>query len=323
MAKNQVIAGDYQQKRVIGANGVIGILLGFGKIVNLDQTTVESYEHKSEDHKKGTHVVSIEFKDGKKSLVEIDGNVYKALLQAMFKTSTSSAPGQGTINSSVPTNNKGCRKGCLIFIVAAIVVIIGTIILVSNMAKNPEKYNTAPKDKITRELNITSEQGGVVIKTLASVGINEDVTIKHDEVLDNAHFEGEKGYRLSNRDASNIILYMNTDGSIYNIRYGDNDLYTKDKVISKLNEYIVTSMEKAQLQTRCEKALKSILKAPSTAKFAGGSDWKIWKENGQTVVQSYVDSQNGFGAMIRSEFQFIIENDNVVSLIMDGKEYMK
>lgn len=66
MAKNQVIAGDYQQKRVIGANGVIGILLGFGKIVNLDQTTVESYEHKSEDHKKGTHVVSIEFKDGKK-----------------------------------------------------------------------------------------------------------------------------------------------------------------------------------------------------------------------------------------------------------------
>lgn len=323
MAKNQVIAGDYQNKAVLGARGAVSIIVGFGKMVNLDQTTVESYEHKSEDQKKGTHIVSIEFKDGKKSLIEIDGNVYKALLQAMFQTSSSSTSVQGNINSNVPTNSKGCRKGCLIFIVAAIVVIIGTIILVSNMAKNPEKYDTSPKYEMVRTLNIPAEQAENVIKILASVGIDEDVTIKHDEVLDNAHFEGEKGYRLSNRDASNIILYMNVDGTIYNIRYADNDLYIDGKVVSKLNDYIVTSMEAAQLQTRCEEALKSVLKSPSTAKFAGVGDWSIWKQDGQTIVKSYVDAQNGFGATIRSEFQFVIENDTVVSLIMDGKEYMK
>ena len=40
------------------------------------------------------------------------------------------------------------------------------------------------------------------------------------------------------------------------------------------------------------------------------------------TVQSYVDSQNGFGAMIRSEFQFIIDTDTdtIQSLIFDGQE---
>lgn len=319
MARNKVIAGDYQNKAVIGARGAVSIITGFGKVLNLNTTTVESYEHKSEDHKKGTHIVSVEFKDGKKSLMEIDGNVYKALIQAMFQTPSTSA--QGNIN--VPPNNKGCRKGCLIFIVAAIVVFVGTIIIALNMSKNPEQYDTSPKYEMVRALNITAEQAENTIKILASVGIDEDVNIKHDEGLDNAHFEGEKGYRLSNRDTSNIILYMNADGTIYNIRYADNELYKEGKVVSKLGDYVLTSMQISELQVRSKEALKSVLKAPSTAKFAGVGDWKVWKQDGQIIIQSYVDSENGFGAMIRSEFQFILEDDKVISLIVDGKEYIE
>jgi threonine dehydrogenase-like Zn-dependent dehydrogenase len=33
---------------------------------------------------KGTHVVAIQFKDGKKSLIEMDEKIYKALLKACF-----------------------------------------------------------------------------------------------------------------------------------------------------------------------------------------------------------------------------------------------
>ena len=47
------------------------------------------------------------------------------------------------------------------------------------------------------------------------------------------------------------------------------------------------------------------------------------KDKGVITVQSYVDAQNSFGANIRSQFQFIIENDNTKSLIFDGKEYIK
>lgn len=212
------------------------------------------------------------------------------------------------------------KKGCLpIGLVLVIFFIAVPIIFIS---QDPEKYNTDPKSKVSRELDITAEQGETVINTFAAIGIGEDVSIKRDEGLDNAHFEGEKGYRLSNRDASNIILYMN-GSEIYSIRYADNDMYKEGKVLSKINDYIVTTSEKSAIQIKCQEALKSVLKAPSTAKFAGVGDWKIWKESGQTIVQSYVDSQNGFGAMIRSEFQFIIEHNNVISLIIDGKEYMK
>ena len=212
---------------------------------------------------------------------------------------------------------KGCLSiGCLGFIIFFIAV---PVLFIS---QNTEKYNTDSKSNLARELNITVEQGEGVIKTLVSVGISEDVTIKHDESLDNAHFEGEKGYRLSNQDASNIILYMNS-GEVHNIRYADNEMYKDGKVLSKIDDYIVTTKEKSELQIRCQESIKSVLKSPSTAKFAGVGDWKVWKENGQTIVQSHVDSQNSLGAMVRSEFQIIIKNDNVVSLIIDGKEYMK
>ncbi|MGE6602588.1 hypothetical protein ACQKEY_12760 [Lysinibacillus fusiformis] len=213
------------------------------------------------------------------------------------------------------------KKGCL-SIGCLVIVIFFIAVPVLFISQNPEKYNTDSKSKLIRELDITVEQGEGVIKTLASVGISEDVTIKHDKSLDNAHIEGEKGYRLSNRDVSNIILYMNY-GEVHNIRYADNEMYKDGKVLSKIDDYIVTTSEKSELQIRCQESIKSVLKSPSTAKFAGVGDWKVWKENGQTIVQSYVDSQNSLGAMTRSEFQFIIKNDNVVSLMIDGKEYMK
>ncbi|MGG2105552.1 hypothetical protein [Lysinibacillus pakistanensis] len=319
MAKNKVIAGDYNNCSVIKSLGFISINSGFKQLIQLDQTTVESYEVVTEEQnarKSGTQLVSIEFKDGKKSLIEIDDKIYKELVVKMFKTSPSSI--SENKNANIPKKKKkGCLPiGCLIFVIFFVAV---PIIFIS---QNPEKYNTDSKSKLVRELDITGEQGENVIKTLASVGINEDISIKHDEGLDNAHFEGEKGYRLSNGETSNIILYMN-GGEVHNIRYADNDMYKEGKVISKINDYIVTISEKSALQVKCKESLKTILKSPSTAKFAGVGDWKVWKENGQTIVQSYVDSQNGFGAMVRSEFQFIIENDNIVSLIIDGKEYMK
>ena len=44
------------------------------------------------------------------------------------------------------------------------------------------------------------------------------------------------------------------------------------------------------------------LKSPSTADFQNCYDAKIIKENNEYTVYSYVDSQNSFGAMIRTEY---------------------
>lgn len=53
-----------------------------------------------------------------------------------------------------------------------------------------------------------------------------------------------------------------------------------------------------------QKFVKDRLKAPSTAEFPMWTEdnCKVDHNGGQWIVYSYVDAQNGFGAMIRSEY---------------------
>lgn len=113
-AKNKVIAGDYEGKVVAQSLGLSMIQTGFFKTLVLDKSTVENYEVMDESHQKsavsavgrglvggfllgpvgmlaglsakskGTHVVAVQFKDGKKSLLEIDEKIYKALMTKLF-----------------------------------------------------------------------------------------------------------------------------------------------------------------------------------------------------------------------------------------------
>lgn len=71
--------------------------------------------------------------------------------------------------------------------------------------------------------------------------------------------------------------------------------------------------------------LEKFLKAPSTAKYPASSQASIerLKDNGFKVT-SYVDSQNGFGAMIRSNwtvlFQYVGDKIKLYQVIIDGEE---
>jgi len=114
MAKNKVIAGDYEGKIIAQSLGKVAINTGFLKAVLLDKTTVKEYEVLDEESRKSatsavgrafvggvilgpvgwlaglsaksksTHVIAIEFMDGKKSLIEIEQKIYKAFIQKMF-----------------------------------------------------------------------------------------------------------------------------------------------------------------------------------------------------------------------------------------------
>lgn len=56
----------------------------------------------------------------------------------------------------------------------------------------------------------------------------------------------------------------------------------------------------------CQDAVKDQLKSPSTAEF---SDQVItWDDTG-AVIEGNVDSQNGFGAMVRSEWSCFLDID--------------
>lgn len=115
MAKNMVIAGDYQGKGVGVSLGTPFINIKFGKMLELDKFNLDSYEVITEESRKsaasgvargivggallgpvgmlagglsaknkGTVTVAVQFKDGKKSLLEVDDKIYKAIVQKMF-----------------------------------------------------------------------------------------------------------------------------------------------------------------------------------------------------------------------------------------------
>ncbi|WP_042472788.1 hypothetical protein [Bacillus ndiopicus] len=120
MAQNKVIAGDYEGKNImISQKGFFskqGVFLftGFTEKFPLNKETLTSYELITEEHRKsavsgvsrglvggvllgpvgllaglsaknkGTHTIAVEFKDGKKSLIEVDEKIYKMFIQQMF-----------------------------------------------------------------------------------------------------------------------------------------------------------------------------------------------------------------------------------------------
>lgn len=115
-AKNKVIVGDYEGK-VVAGGGITGVYIsiGFAKSIDLNNNTVESYELITDDHLKsaksgiargliggallgpvgmlaggisaktnGIYQIAIQFKDGKRSLLEIDDKLYNQLIKSCF-----------------------------------------------------------------------------------------------------------------------------------------------------------------------------------------------------------------------------------------------
>lgn len=113
-AKNRVIAGDYENQAISNTMGGVTLSTGMFKSMPLDKSTIETYEVMDEEKrtsaasavgrglvgsfllgpvgllaglsakKKGVHIVAIEFKDGKRSMLEVDDKIYKTLMKKLF-----------------------------------------------------------------------------------------------------------------------------------------------------------------------------------------------------------------------------------------------
>ena len=115
-AKNRVIAGDYENQPVSSFLGTVLIEKGWGKEkTSISKSTVENYELITDEHRKsaksgiarglvggallgpvgmlaggvsaknkGIYLVAISFKDGKRSLIEVDDKIYKAIVTSCF-----------------------------------------------------------------------------------------------------------------------------------------------------------------------------------------------------------------------------------------------
>lgn len=118
MAKNVVLEGDYKGKVLMIQSSFKGeklyLVAGFTKKILLDKESLQNFEVITEEHtksavsgvsrglvggallgpvgllaglsakNKGTYHVILEFKDGNRSLAEVDEKIYKNLIRVMF-----------------------------------------------------------------------------------------------------------------------------------------------------------------------------------------------------------------------------------------------
>ena len=123
------------------------------------------------------------------------------------------------------------NRGCLIFIIILLLFIGGLIFGFVEMSKNPERYNT---DSVGNYIEMEAEQARKVNAILEQCGIDDVKYVEHDELLDDMDFEGEKGYRVTNGNIKNIILYLDLNNDVYSIRYADKYLYKDGAVVAPL-----------------------------------------------------------------------------------------
>lgn len=227
---------------------------------------------------------------------------------------------QGAYNSATKPSKKGSAAGNALF-TFLFIILFGMLVVIIGVNMAP---NTKTASKLQKVTGVTDEQAKTIEDILKKCDIQRIDSIEADELLNDVNTDSEKGYRISADGIDNIILYIKANNKVNMIRYADNNLYAKGKVVSTMADYTFTTDEETALQIKCQNAVEEILKSSSTAKFPNILKWNFSKNKGGITVQSYVDSQNSFGATIRSEFQLVLTKDNKVkSFIFDGEELMK
>lgn len=237
--------------------------------------------------------------------------------------------------ASLPAKKKK-KLGCL-FYCSIIILILMTITIVGAVLGNdtPSSNNNtnygnqnaalstnAPTSFVAKNINgLSNKQGEKIDKILSQCGLKDASSITAESSLD-SRYKGKKGYILVIGNIKNVFVFLDKKQNVYKITYKNHTLYGKGKVKSTLNDYCMTAEEQDTVRISCEEKIKEILTSPSTAEFANRNEWAFSKNKHTLLVQGYVDSQNGFGAMIRSDFQFEIDRktNKIKSLIFDGKE---
>lgn len=240
-------------------------------------------------------------------------------------SSSFSAASVKSNNSSTNTRAKPKNKKIIIAIVVAFIV-IGFFIKISDptaTTSNKDKStNHSTKIKATTVLSNEAKasieaskfekEHGVpqklydsIVTACKEVGINEVDYLKQEKNWAN----GER-FSLS-YEGFKFVFYLNKDRTINSINSGDTKFYENGRAVLNVNDHIYTNDQKIQVKIWAEDAVNAQLKSPSTAKFAKSSEWNYSREKDIFTASAYVDAQNGFGAMLRSNF--------IVKIKWDGK----
>lgn len=136
-----------------------------------------------------------------------------------------------------------------------------------------------------------------------------DICFKKKSDVGNALYEiTEKNYALK--------VAADNDG-IYSVRCGSYEMYDGEVVHYTVPDLELrdTNGKEAYYSVIAKEIVESYLKAPSSAKYPSLTEFRMQRYGDIVAVSGYVDSQNSFGAMIRSEWvvQFRTDHNNLDS----------
>lgn len=221
-------------------------------------------------------------------------------------------------------NNK--KAGIIIFVVIAIISVMIVVL--------PDSKPTINKEISLNEMFGTTGDEFAEIETIfEKCGFTKITKVEKEDTLNDGttpyyvEMEGIKPNKVisAGKTEGNIIyVYLTKDNKLSEIEVNFNPVYKKGKVLNKVIAFTELNVEeKTNCQMICENSISKILKSPSTAKFCPYKDYRWSKENGIIKAQGYVDSQNGFGAMIRSNYILTYDcvNQKAISMNIDGQKY--
>lgn len=218
------------------------------------------------------------------------------------------------------------KKGCVSYFSIFAIFIILIFVVIPNQNDN-EKTKSTPKATPGPTPYVSPiEQFSKSLDDCSEYVNNETAETLYNFLQNNLGFseiefieKNAVGDIVFDINADDYLLRVTLDDeSIYSIDCGGYKLYDGEKVLVDKNGLLDREIDNESAYYNIAKEIvESALKAPATAEFPSifSDDIKMQRNKDIVAVQSYVDSQNSFGAMIRSEWivQFKVINISTYS----------
>ena len=150
---------------------------------------------------------------------------------------------------------------------------------------------------IAKAMNIDNEKAVEIDGILSAIGL-EKITSMY-KMTDTA-------YQITAPPLSNqkvdiiLVMYVKPNNSIDKIVFRNNKLYESGNILNTLTGTILSDNERNIAMREAERAVKSILKDPASAKFSG--NYWVTKNNNIIRVVGTVHAKNSLNAVVLSKF---------------------
>ena len=173
---------------------------------------------------------------------------------------------------------------------------------VSQLTNNSEEKIKVTKiasnsNLIAKAMNIDNEKAVEIDGILSAIGL-EKITSMY-KMTDTA-------YQITAPPLSNqkvdviLVMYVKPNNTIDKIIFRNNKLYESGNILNTLTGTILSDNERNIAMREAERAVKSILKDPTSAKFSG--NYWVTKNNNIIRVVGTVYAKNSLNAVVLSKF---------------------